>query len=184
MNSMRSAYATVSVAIAGYFATSLGLDAARAFGSPLHGLEVRPGSDPISALGRLIGLEPGGVIGVALCLGAFELATAAVLVAYLLERMAGDDRLQGSRRTLEAALILVAIQSVIVLVASLTHLDGGSVRLSVIHLALVGIAALLAGLERGAAGDEIGSGPSGDAEPPMRKVPNWDDPASAGWFSV
>jgi hypothetical protein len=184
MDSMRSTYATVSVAIAGYFATSLGLDAARVFGSPLHGLEELRRSDPIFALGRLIGLEPGGAIGIALCLGAFELATAAVLVASLLERMAGDDRLQASRQTLEAALILVAIQSVIALVASLAHLDGGSVRLSIIHLALVGIAVLLAGLERRAAGDEIGLGLSGDAEPPMRKAQSWDDPASAGWFSV
>jgi len=184
MNSMRSTYAMVSVAIAGYFATSLGLDAAWIFSSPLHGLEELRRSEPIFAVGRLAGLQPGGLIGIAMCLGAFELATAAVLVAYLLERMAGDDRMQASRQTLEAALILVAIQSVIALAASVVHLDGRSVRLCVIHLALAGIAVLLARLERRAAGDDVGAGLSVVAEPAEKKAPSWDDPASVGWFSI
>ncbi|HLN09615.1 MAG TPA: hypothetical protein VK281_11750 [Xanthobacteraceae bacterium] len=180
MDSMCNAYAGVSVAIAGYFATSFGLDAGRVFGSSLRG-GAQLGR-PI--VGRLIGLEPGGLTGFALCLAALELATTAVLVIYLLERLAGDDRVKSARQTLEAALMLVATQSVALLAAGLVHLDGGSIRRSVIQLALIGIAVLLAAMESHEARDEVARGGPGASELSKPSRPDWHDPAGTGWFSV
>jgi hypothetical protein len=181
MHSMRSAYAVVSVAIAGYFSTSLGFDAARILASPLYGLEQLKRSEPIFAVGRLIGLEPGGFFGFAACLGAFELATTAVLVVYLLERLAGDEWLKAAHQTLEAALILVAILSATALGAALPRLDGGSIRVSAIHLALVGIAILLAVMERRDANDQAGATA---AKAPAETAPGWHDPSAEGWFAI
>lgn len=182
MYSMRSAYAVVSVAIAGYFATSWGLDALRIVSSPLYGLEQIKRSESIFAVARLTGFDPTASIAVAASLGAFDLATAAILVVYLLERLAGEQWLNAAHQTLEAALILVAAQSVTALVAGLPRLDGGSIRLSAIHLALVGIAVLLAVIERRAAANEAAAADA--AEAPARSAPSWHDPSADGWFGM
>jgi hypothetical protein len=175
MYSMRSAYATASVAIASFLAATLGLDAVRVLGSPFYGIEELRRSEPLFAIGRLLGLDARGLIAVAAGVGAFELATAAVLLVYVIERLAGDGLDRATRQTLDAALILVTIHTAGALAFSLPRLAAGPIRLSVINLALVGIAALLATIERG--GTDAG-------EAPRRPVTGWHDPSADGWFAA
>jgi hypothetical protein len=144
MQSTRHAYAAASVATASYLAATLGLDAARVLSSPLHGLDALARAEPILSIGRVVGFDAGALTTIAVCLGAFELATAGVLLAYLIERLAHDELDQATLQTLEAGLTLVVIHA-------LGALAAGSIRFAVMQLALAGIAGLLVVIERRAA---------------------------------
>jgi hypothetical protein len=172
MQSTRHAYAAASVAIASYLAATLGLDAARVLSSPLHGLEALARAEPTLAIGRVVGLDAGALTTIAAGIGAFELATAAVLLAYLIERLAHDELDRATQQTLEAGLALVVIHA-------LGALGAGSIRFAVMQLALAGIAGLLAVIERRAV-----SGVPDLARPPRLPPPAWHDPSAEGWFAI
>jgi hypothetical protein len=102
MQSTRHAYAAASVATASYLAATLGLDAIRVLSSPLFGPEALARAEPILAFGRTVGVDAGALMTVAACIGVFELATAAVLLAYLIERLAHDEPSRPCKRSRRA----------------------------------------------------------------------------------
>jgi hypothetical protein len=164
-----------SVATAGYFAVLCGLDGTRTLMAPLYGFELLRRSEPILAIARAIGLGPDGQIGLAASLGAFELAIMGVSVAYLIERLGTHAVTRTSHAALEAALILIAGAAATAAALAAIAGDLDAARLHGAHLALAGLAALLALAERrdAIAGERLA----------VRAI-RWDDEADQGWFSA
>ena len=143
------------------------------------GLEELRRSEPIFAIGRTFALGFDGLVALAACLGGFELAVMAILIAYLIERLDADVAMRASQ-TLEAALILIVAASAIAILSTLINGDAVALARHGVHLALAGIAARLIGAERRAApGTEPGSG-AADGKP--ARAVRWGDPVLDGWF--
>ena len=114
------------------------------------------------------------IVWMAACLGAAELAVMALLIAYLVERLAGRVALPAADQTLRAGLVLAALAAFAAILGAAFMGNGGVIAAGIIQLAVVILAARFGHAELPAT--------------PQAEVPNragrWEDPRLAGWFAA
>jgi hypothetical protein len=109
MRKASTATVALIVAIALYFTLTWGLDGLRALSAPNYGLEDVWGSQLIFTAGRLLHLEPLGMIKLAAFLAAMKVAVAGICGVHLVDRFRSFVGGTADSQILEGALIIVVV---------------------------------------------------------------------------
>jgi hypothetical protein len=109
---LSTATVAIIVAIALYFTLFWGYDALRVLTSPSYGLDDPWRSQYVFGIGRIFGLEPIGLIKLAVFFATLKLAVAAICAYHIVDRFRHMTRGQADSEILEAGLILVVLISI------------------------------------------------------------------------
>lgn len=177
MRKVSGATAAIILAIALYFMLSWGFDALRTLSAPNFGLEEVWRSQYIFVIGRLLGLDPIGLLKLAAFFGAIKLAVAGVCGLHIVDRLRCLYGGTPNTELLEGALILVVAISIVSSGPAVWSNNAELVREQAAQLALAALATALCMLERshGRA--------AGEAEKTVDPVPKAGLPRDATWFT-
>ena len=148
MRKVPGASVAMILAIALYFTLAWGYEGLRILTSPSYGLEDAWRSQYIFAIGRLIGLEPVGLIKLAAFFGAVKLAVAGICALHIADRLRCLVGGKANSEILEGALILVVPLSIVAAGPALWSSNAELVREQAIQLVLAGLATALCMVER------------------------------------
>jgi hypothetical protein len=146
MRILPSAVSFIVAIIALYFALLWGVEASRILTSPIYGLDDSTFAQTIYGLGR--GLSPNGLVMVAAFFGVAKLVVACLFICHIVDRCGGLVGGKVDYESLEAALLLVVIATLVAATPALVDGAPNLLRLHALHLALAGVAAALNGFER------------------------------------
>jgi hypothetical protein len=160
------------LAIAFYFTLFWGYDALHVLTSPTYGLEDVWRSQYIFGIGRLLGLEPSGLIQLAAFFGVLKLAVAGICAIHIIDRLRSFAGGNANAEIFEGALILVVLIAIASAGAAVWSQNVDLVREQAIQLAIAGLAIALVMVER-----NYGR-PAKPAAPVVAAVPQ-----GARWFT-
>ncbi len=174
---------TITVAIALYFAMSLGLEALQALTSPTRGLDDRAVAGVVFGFGRLAGLGPEGLVRTAVLLGAVKLTAALVFPAYLAERRRGLFGVRTDHETLEAGLLLVVAATIVMAMPALYEGRTELLRQPMLYFLLAAAAAVVTIAEQLDA--RVGDDARGSARATLRSIDlgRAGEAVSGPWFA-
>src|SRR5450432_3208307 len=136
------------LAIAFYFTPFWGYDALHVLTSPTYGLEDVWRSQYIFGIGRLLGLEPSGLIQLAAFFGVLKLAVAAICAVHIIDRLRSFASGKANAEIFEGGLILVVLIAIASAGAAVWSQNADLVREQAIQLAIAGLAIALVMVER------------------------------------
>lgn len=148
MRKISGATVALLLAIALYFTLFWGFDALRMLTSPTFGLEDVWRSQFVFGIGRVLGLEPMGLIKLAAFFGTLKLAVAGICAAHIIDRFRSLASGKAVSDVLEGALILVVLISIASVAAAVWSHNADLAREQVIQLVLAGLATALCIVER------------------------------------
>lgn len=154
---MRFLPSTVSLIIASialYFALLWGFEASRILTSPIYGLDNSAFARIIYGIGRVLHLGPNGLLLAAAFFGAAKLAVASLFICHIVDQIGALLGRETDHESLEAALLLVVVATVVAATPALIEDAPGLLRLHTLHLVLAGVAATLSIAERMAEREE------------------------------
>lgn len=149
MRKASGAVVAMVMAIALYFTFFWGIESIRILTSPAYGLDDVWHSQFVFGVGRLLHLEPAGLIKLAAFFAVMKLAAAAVFAVHIVDRFRAMA--QGGKpdaEIFEAGLILVVLISIISVAPALWSQNVPLVHEQTVELLLAGLAAALTIIER------------------------------------
>lgn len=138
----------IIVSIALYFTLLWGFEASRILTSPIYGLDNSVFAQIIYGIGRILHLGPRGFLLVAAFFGAAKLTVACLFICHIVDRMGALFGRKTDHESLEAALLLLVVATVVAATPALIEGAPDLLRLHTLHLVLAGVAATLSIAER------------------------------------
>ncbi|MES1155771.1 MAG: hypothetical protein ABUL48_05010, partial [Pseudorhodoplanes sp.] len=154
MGAVSKAVSCILALIALYFALLWGAEASRVLTSPVYGLDNPTFGRIVHGLGRLLHVGPDRASWIATACAAAEFMVACLFICHIVDRCGSLFGRKINHASLEAALILVAVATLVAATPALLDGDTNLLRLHALHLVLAGVAAMLSVLERIAEHDE------------------------------
>jgi hypothetical protein len=148
MRFLPSVVSLIISSIALYFALLWGFEASRVFTSPIYGLDNPTFSQIIYGIGHKLHLNPTGLLLIAAFLGAAKLAVASLFICHIVDRVGSLWGHKADHESLEAALLLVVLSTLIAAIPALIDGTTGLIRLHTLQLVLAGVVAILSVVER------------------------------------
>jgi hypothetical protein len=148
MRKISGASVAMILGVALYFTLFWGYDALRMLTSPTFGLEDVWRSQFVFGIGRLLGLEPMGLIKLAAFFAILKLAVAGICAVHILDRLRLLSRGKAETEILEAGLMLAMLVSLAALAPAAWSHNADLVREQTIQGVLAGIAVVLCIVER------------------------------------
>jgi len=149
MRKVSGASVAMILGVALYFTLFWGFDALRMLTSPTFGLEDVWRSQFVFGIGRVLGLEPMGLIKLAAFFGTLKLTVAGICAVHILDRFGLLSGGKADSEILEAGLILAMLIIIASIAPALWSHNADLVREQTIQLVLAGLAAALCIIERG-----------------------------------
>ena len=134
--------------IALYFALLWGFEASRILTSPIYGLDNSAFAHGIYGLGRVLDLSPNELLLIAAFFGVVKLAVACLFICHIVDRMGALWGRKADHESLEAALVLAVVSTLVAATPALIAGASGMLRLHTLHLVLAGVVATLSVVER------------------------------------
>ena len=154
MRFLPSFVSLIICSIALYFALLWGFEASRIFTSPIYGLDNPTFSQIVYGIGHGLLLNSTGLLLVAAFFGAAKLAVASLFICHIVDRVGSLWGQEADHESLEAALLLVVIATLIAAVPALIDGTPDLLRLHTLQLILAGVLATLSIAERIAGREE------------------------------
>jgi len=164
MRKFSSASTAIVVAISLYFALAWGYDALRILSSPSYGLDEVWRSEYVFIIGRMVGLDPLGLIKLAAFFGAVKLVVAGACAWHVADRIRAMIRGTANADVLEGALIIIVALGILSAGLAARSGNGEIVREYAIQLLLACLATALCIAERSKV-YAIGAGESSSPAP-------------------
>lgn len=148
MRKVSGATVAMILGVALYFTLFWGFDALRMLTSPTYGLEDVWRSQFVFGLGRVLGLEPMGLIKLAAFFGVLKLAVAAICAVHIADRFRALAGGKANSEVLEGGLILVVLVCIASAGPAVWSQNVDVVRENAIQLFLAALAVGLCMVER------------------------------------
>lgn len=148
MRKVSGATVAMILGVALYFTLFWGFDALRMLTSPTYGLEDVWRSQFVFGLGRVLGLEPMGLIKLAAFFGVLKLAVAAICAVHVADRFRSLAGGKANSEVLEGGLILVVLVCIASAAPAVWSHNADVVRDNVLQLSLAALAVALCIVER------------------------------------
>jgi uncharacterized YccA/Bax inhibitor family protein len=148
MRKVSGASVAMILGVALYFTLFWGYDALRMLTSPTFGLEDVWRSQFVFGIGRLLGLEPIGLIKLAAFFAILKLTVAGICAVHILDRFHLLSRGKADSEVLEAGLILAMLVSLAAMAPAVWSHNADLVREQTIQGVLAGLAVTLCMVER------------------------------------
>jgi hypothetical protein len=148
MRKVSGAGVAMILGVALYFTLFWGFDALRMLTSPTFGLEDVWRSQFIFGIGRVLGLEPMGLIKLAAFFGVLKLAVAGICAVHILDRFGLLSGGKADSEILEAGLVLAMLIIIASMAPAVWSHNADLVREQMIQLVLAGLAVALCLVER------------------------------------
>ena len=149
-----SAVSVIISSFALYFALFWGFESSRILTSPIYGLDNSTFAQIIYGIGRVLDLSPKGLLLIAAFFGVAKLAVASLFICHIVDRVGALWGHKTDHASLEAALLLVVVATIVAATPALIDGSAGLLRLHTLQLVLAGVAATLSISERIAERDE------------------------------
>jgi hypothetical protein len=147
MRFLPNAVPVVVSGIALYFALLWGFESSRILTSPIYGLDKSAFAQIVYGIGRVLHLSPTGLLLVAAFFGAANLAVASLFICHIMDRIAAWGG-KPDHESLEAALVLVVIATLVAAAPALIEGAQGMLRQHTLHLILAAVVTTLSIIER------------------------------------
>ncbi|AXK79305.1 hypothetical protein DW352_01500 [Pseudolabrys taiwanensis] len=148
MRKFSGASTAIVIAIALYFTLVWGYDAVRVLTSPNYGLDEVWRSEYVFIVGRMLGLDPVGLLKVAAFFGAVKLVVAGACAWHIVDRVRALIRGTADADVLEGALIIIVAIGIMSAGLAARSGNGEIVREYAIQLVLACLATALCIAER------------------------------------